>query len=83
MINEYWAIAPRYYKVIVVSAIAAMAIGVVITIIGAMAKSNGTMVAGLPFIGLGAVLHLAGIAIRARGVRRLVKERAARNTLLK
>lgn len=75
MINEFWETSGPRYRVVVVSAMGLIAAGILLTILGATTGSRGVQLAGMPFIGLGLVLHLAGLVIRGREVRRRHKDK--------
>lgn len=64
------------YRIIVFSAMGFIALGLILTIIGANTGNNGLMWTGMPFLGLGAILHVAGIAVRGQEVRRRLREAA-------
>jgi uncharacterized membrane protein len=74
VLNEFWETASTKYKVIVLTAMGLLAVGIILTIIGASSQNRGLSTASLPFIGLGLVLHLVGMFIRARAVRRRLKK---------
>ncbi|WP_394939652.1 DUF3188 domain-containing protein [Psychromicrobium sp. YIM B11713] len=73
MLNEFWESSGLAYRVIVFSAMGLLAVGLLLTILGANLGNSGLMWAGMPFLGLGALLHVVGIGVRGREVRRRVK----------
>jgi hypothetical protein len=70
VLNEFWASAPASYKVLVFSAMGLIAAGIILNIAGNAAHNQGLMVASLPVIGLGLVLHMAGMVIRGQHIRK-------------
>nr|WP_218847180.1 DUF3188 domain-containing protein [Psychromicrobium silvestre] len=59
---------------------AALAIGLVLTIIGANIGNSGVMWTGMPFLGLGMLLHVIGIGVRGRAVSRRLKDAHAKQS---
>ena len=78
MLNEFWESSGLAYRVIVFSAMGLQAVGLIITIIGANVGNSGLMWAGMPFLGLGALLHVVGIGVRGREVRRRLRATQAK-----
>ncbi|NUP59294.1 MAG: DUF3188 domain-containing protein [Pseudarthrobacter sp.] len=70
MLNEFWAAAPTRYKVLVFSAMGLIAVGIILNLIGNTSGNQGLALASLPLIGLGLVLHVAGIVVRGQAIRR-------------
>lgn len=70
MLNEFWAAAPTRYKVLVFSAMGLIAVGIILNLIGNTSSNQGLALASLPLIGLGLVLHVAGIVVRGQAIRR-------------
>jgi hypothetical protein len=52
-----------------------IAVGLVLTVTGANAQNRALMLTGLPFIGVGLVLHMAGLVVRGRAVRKRLRDR--------
>lgn len=73
MLNEFWASAPASYKVLVFSAMGLIAAGIVLNIAGNAAHNQGLMVASLPVIGVGLLLHVVALVIRGQHVRKSYK----------
>lgn len=73
MLNEFWATAPASYKVLVFSAMGLIAVGIILNIAGNAAHNQGLMVASLPVIGLGLVLHVVALVIRGQHIRKSYK----------
>lgn len=70
MLNEFWATAPTRYKVLVFSAMGLIAAGIILNLAGNTTGNSGLATASLPLIGLGLVLHIAGIVVRGQAIRR-------------
>lgn len=73
MLNEFWASASTTYKVLVFSAMGLIALGIVLNLVGNSSQNQGLAVASLPVIGLGLVLHIAGIVVRGQTIRKNLK----------
>ncbi|MCU1531610.1 MAG: hypothetical protein JWO49_1181 [Arthrobacter sp.] len=73
MLNEFWATASTTYKVLVFSAMGLIALGIVLNLVGNSSQNQGLAVASLPVIGLGLVLHIAGIVVRGQTIRKNLK----------
>ncbi|WP_230117545.1 DUF3188 domain-containing protein [Arthrobacter sp. Bi83] len=73
MLNEFWAVAPTSYKILVFSAMGLIAAGIVLNIAGNAAHNQGLMVASLPVIGVGLLLHVVALVIRGQHVRKSYK----------
>lgn len=70
MLNEFWATASTAYKVLVFSAMGLIAAGIVLNLVGNTSGNQGLAVASLPVIGVGLVLHVAGIVVRGQQIRK-------------
>lgn len=70
MLNEFWATASTTYKVIVFSAMGLIALGIILNVVGNSTGNQALALASLPVIGLGLILHLAGIVIRGQTIRK-------------
>ena len=70
MLNEFWATAPTRYKVLVFSAMGLIAVGIILNLIGNTSGNQALAMASLPLIGLGLVLHVAGIVVRGQAIRK-------------
>jgi hypothetical protein len=73
VLNEFWASAPASYKVLVFSAMGLIAAGIILNLAGNAAHNQGLMVASLPVIGLGLVLHVVALVIRGQHIRKSYK----------
>jgi predicted membrane channel-forming protein YqfA (hemolysin III family) len=73
VLNEFWATAPTRYKVLVFSAMGLIAVGIVLNLVGNSTGNQGLAVASLPVIGLGLVLHIAGMVVRGQSIRKHLK----------
>ena len=74
MLNEFWATAPASYKVLVFSAMGLIAAGIILNLVGNGTQNQGLMVASLPLIGLGLVLHIIALVVRGQQVRRNLRK---------
>ena len=73
MLNEFWASASTTYKVLVFSAMGLIAGGIILNVAGNFSHNQGLTMASLPVIGLGLVLHIAGIVVRGQTIRKNLK----------
>ncbi|MGY2745381.1 DUF3188 domain-containing protein [Pseudarthrobacter sp. O4] len=73
MLNEFWASATTTYKMLVFSAMGLIALGIILNIVGNSSDNQGLAVASLPVIGLGLILHIAGIVVRGQTIRKNLK----------
>ena len=73
MLNEFWATAPTTYKVLVFSAMGLIALGIILNVVGNSTGNQALALASLPVIGLGLILHLAGIVVRGQTIRKNLK----------
>ena len=77
MLNEFWETSGPLYRALVFSAMGLLALGIVLTILGANSQDRGLMLTGLPFVAVGLVLHVAGLVVRGRAVRRRLRDPGA------
>lgn len=70
MLNEFWATAPTTYKVLVFSAMGLIAAGIILNLVGNTTGNQGLALASLAVIGLGLILHIAGIVVRGQTIRK-------------
>jgi predicted membrane channel-forming protein YqfA (hemolysin III family) len=70
VLNEFWASAPTSYKVLVFSAMGLIAVGIILNLVGNTSGNQGLATASLPLIGLGLLLHIAGIVVRGQAIRK-------------
>jgi hypothetical protein len=73
VLNEFWATAPTRYKVLVFSAMGLIAAGIILNLVGNSTGNQGLAVASLPVIGLGLLLHIAGMVVRGQSIRKNLK----------
>ncbi len=73
MLNEFWATATTTYKAIVFSAMGLIAAGIVLNLVGNTTGNQGLALGSLAVIGLGLILHIAGIVVRGQTIRRNLK----------
>ncbi|MGO4228292.1 DUF3188 domain-containing protein [Arthrobacter sp. YAF34] len=73
MLNEFWATASTTYKVLVFGAMGLIAVGIVLNVVGNSTGNQALAVASLPIIGLGLILHLAGVVVRGQTIRKNLK----------
>ena len=74
MLHEFWAAAPKSYKILVFTAMGLIAVGLILNIAGNVAANQGLMIASLPVIGLGLVLHMVGLVVRGQRVRKNIRK---------
>ncbi len=67
------ATASTAYKVLVFSAMGLIAVGIVLNLVGNSMQNQGLVVASLPVIGLGLILHVAGLVVRGQQIRKSYK----------
>ena len=73
MLKEFWDSAPTTYKVLVFSAMGLIALGIILNVVGNSTGNQALALASLPVIGLGLILHLAGIVVRGQTIRKNLK----------
>jgi Protein of unknown function (DUF3188) len=73
VLNEFWATASTTYKVLVFSAMGLIAAGIILNLVGSNTGNQGLALASLAVIGLGLVLHIAGIVVRGQTIRKNLK----------
>jgi Protein of unknown function (DUF3188) len=74
VLNEFWATASTTYKTLVFSAMALIAVGIILTIAGNATHNQFLATLSLPVIGLGLVLHVVGLVVRGQAIRRRIKK---------
>ena len=74
MLHEFWAAAPKSYKILVFTAMGLIAVGLILNIAGNATANQGLMIASLPVIGLGLVLHMVGLVVRGQRVRKNIRK---------
>ena len=74
MLHEFWVTAPTSYKILVFTAMGLIAVGLVLTVAGNAAANPGLMIAALPVIGLGLVLHMVGLVVRGQSIRKNIRK---------
>jgi predicted membrane channel-forming protein YqfA (hemolysin III family) len=73
VLNEFWNTAPTSYKVMVFTAMGLIGVGIVLNLIGNTSGNQGLATASLPLIGLGLLLHIAGIVVRGQAIRKKLR----------
>ena len=73
MLTDFWDSAPTTYKVLVFSAMGLLGVGIVLNLVGNNSGNQDLAVASLAVIGLGLVLHIAGIVVRGQAIRKNLK----------
>tara|TARA_R100000935_G_C2713370_1_gene114993 strand:- start:194 stop:418 length:225 start_codon:yes stop_codon:yes gene_type:complete len=73
VLKEFWDSAPTTYKVLVFSAMGLLGVGIVLNLVGNSSGNQDLAVASLAVIGLGLVLHIAGIVVRGQAIRKNLK----------
>ena len=74
MLNEFWNTAPTAYKVMVFTAMGLIGVGIVLNLIGNTSGNQGLATASLPLIGIGLLLHVAGIVVRGQAIRKKLRK---------
>ncbi|SKB44383.1 Protein of unknown function [Arthrobacter sp. 49Tsu3.1M3] len=73
MLNEFWATAPTTYKVLVFGAMGLIALGIILSVVGNSTGNQPLALASLAVIGLGLILHIAGLVVRGQAIRKNLK----------
>ncbi|MEO3934179.1 DUF3188 domain-containing protein [Micrococcaceae bacterium Sec7.4] len=73
MLKEFWDSASTTYKVLVFSAMGLLAVGITLNLVGNSSGNQDLAVASLAVIGLGLILHIAGIVVRGQTIRKNLK----------
>ena len=73
MLNEFWATAPTTYKVLVFGAMGLIALGIILSVVGNSTGNQPLALASLAVIGLGLILHIAGLVVRGQSIRKNLK----------
>ena len=73
MLKEFWDSASTTYKVLVFSAMGLLAVGITLNLVGNTSGNQDLAVASLAVIGLGLILHIAGIVVRGQTIRKNLK----------
>jgi predicted membrane channel-forming protein YqfA (hemolysin III family) len=74
VLHEFWVTAPTSYKILVFTAMGLIAVGLILTVAGNAAANQGLMIAALPVIGLGLVLHIVGLVVRGQSIRKNIRK---------
>ncbi|GAA2847444.1 DUF3188 domain-containing protein [Paenarthrobacter ilicis] len=74
MLNDFWATAPTSYKVLVFGAMGLIAVGIILSIVGNTSGNQGLAMASLPLIGIGLLMHVAGLVVRGQKIRKSYKK---------
>ncbi|WP_255405293.1 MULTISPECIES: DUF4337 domain-containing protein [Sinomonas] len=70
MLNSFWETASPLYRKVVLSGMAFLGVGIVLSIIANLGHIMWLLYASMAIIGVGLVTHLVGLGIRARDARR-------------
>jgi hypothetical protein len=73
VLNEFWAAASTTYKALVFSAMGLIAVGIILNLVGNNTGNQGLAMGSLAVIGLGLILHIAGIVVRGQTIRKNLK----------
>ena len=73
MLNEFWATASTTYKVLVFSAMGLIALGIILSVVGNSTGNQPLALVSLAVIGLGLILHIAGLVVRGQSIRKNLK----------
>lgn len=74
VLNEFWSTASASYKAVVFGAMGMTALGIVLNISGQISKNETMTYASLAVIGVGLVLHSAGVVIRGQKVQKRLRK---------
>lgn len=74
MLKEFWETAPTPYKVLVFSAMGLIAVGIILNLVGNNTNNRDLAMASLAVIGVGLVLHVAGIVVRGQAIRKNLRK---------
>ncbi len=74
MLKEFWESAPTSYKVLVFGAMGLIAVGIILNLVGNNTNNRDLAMASLAVIGLGLVLHIAGIVVRGQTIRKNLRK---------
>lgn len=70
MTNDFWEAASPLYKKTVLTGMAFLGVGIVLSIIGNVGHILWLTYASIAIIGIGLVVHLVGLGIRVRDAKR-------------
>ena len=70
MLNSFWETASPLYRKVVLSGMAFLGVGIVLSVIANLSHIMWLLYASMAIIGVGLVTHLVGLGIRARDARR-------------
>ncbi|GAA2198982.1 DUF3188 domain-containing protein [Sinomonas flava] len=70
MLDSFWETASPLYRKVVLSGMAFLGVGIVLSIIANLGHIVWLLYASMAIIGVGLVTHLVGLGIRARDARR-------------
>ncbi|MEA5453546.1 hypothetical protein SPF06_02305 [Sinomonas sp. JGH33] len=73
-----WENASPLYKGVVLSGMAFLAVGLILSLTANLAHITWLLYASMAIIGVGLVTHLVGLGIRSRDARRRARERAGK-----
>ncbi|MET3173636.1 UNVERIFIED_ORG: putative membrane channel-forming protein YqfA (hemolysin III family) [Arthrobacter sp. UYCu721] len=74
MLKVFWESAPTSYKVLVFGAMGLIAVGIILNLVGNTTNNRDLAMASLAVIGLGLVLHIAGIVVRGQTIRKNLRK---------
>lgn len=74
MPNDFWETASPLYKKVVLSGMAFLAVGIVLSVVANLGHIMWLIYASMAIIGVGLVTHLAGLGIRVRDAKRRLKQ---------
>ena len=73
MPNDYWENASPLYKRVVLSGMAFLAVGILLSVVGNLGHLMWLVYASMAIIGVGLVTHLVGLGIRVRESKRRLR----------
>ena len=74
MPNDFWETASPLYKKVVLSGMAFLAVGIVLSVVANLGHIMWLIYASMAIIGVGLVTHLTGLGIRVRDAKRRLKQ---------
>lgn len=73
MPNDFWETASPLYRKVVLSGMAFLGVGIVLSIVANLSHTMWLLYASMAIIGVGLLTHLVGLGIRARDARRRMR----------
>lgn len=74
MPNDYWETASPLYKKVVLSGMAFLGVGIVLSIVANLGHIMWLLYGSMAVIGVGLVIHLIGLGLRVRDAKRRLRQ---------